>query len=100
MEEVLDADVFVELGPMNSAPLADKPPIASFRGRSVKQPRIPGQRNGNRPAVGKLDDQIIVAEAYASGGDHAFFGARKTHTVGPQDFPGGSTRSVSQLTKF
>ena len=60
IEEALNADVFVEVRPVEAMSLADKPPSAPLVGRAVKQPGEPGQRYGNRPSVGQLDRKRFV----------------------------------------
>lgn len=61
-KKVFDANVFVQVGPMNSLSLADQTPIAPLGNRSMRQPRIPCQGHSDRPPVGKLDGERVVGD--------------------------------------
>jgi len=61
-EEILDADVLIELGPMNPVAAADEPPVRALGDGAVRESGIPGQGNGECPTIHQVDDQRIVRE--------------------------------------
>jgi hypothetical protein len=63
-EQVLDADVFVEVWPVDSSSLADEPPATPLLDRAVKEAGIPGQRHRDGAAVGQLDRQRVVCDGH------------------------------------
>ena len=44
-EQVIDADVFIEVGPVNTLATCDEPPIVELRFGSAGKARIPLDRN-------------------------------------------------------
>ena len=65
IEETLDADIFIEIGPMNALTLSDRTPVAALPCGSMEEARVPLQRHHDRTAVTELDDKRIVDDAYA-----------------------------------
>jgi hypothetical protein len=61
-EQAIRAQVLVEIGPMNSIATTAKRPVVTLRGGRVQQPRVPGERNGNRPTIGKIRAQRIFRQ--------------------------------------
>jgi hypothetical protein len=53
-QDILCADVFVEIGPMDAFSSADQAPIITLAGLTVQQAGIPGQWNGDRPPVNQI----------------------------------------------
>ena len=50
-EQSLDADVLVEIGPMDSLATADDVPVGPLPTVAVKESWIPAERHGDRPAI-------------------------------------------------
>ena len=46
---------------MDSYAATNETPIGPLRWRPVRQARKPSQRHGNGPAIGKIDDQRLIA---------------------------------------
>lgn len=65
--EAGDAEVVVQLGPVNALAAADETPIGALLGSGVRERRGPGERHGNGAAIGEIDDQSAVARMYGLG---------------------------------
>jgi hypothetical protein len=63
-EQILDADVFVEIWPVHSATLADEPPVTSLCDRAMKEAGIPGQRRRDGTTVGQLECQGVASDRH------------------------------------
>jgi hypothetical protein len=61
-KQIANTDIFVQVRPMNSFSSADEAPAAALLSHTVQKPRIPSQRNGNRPAIGKLHRQSVLGD--------------------------------------
>ena len=66
-KEALDADVLVEVGPMNALTATDQPGMGSLGGAPVKEAWIPGQWGGDGASVGQLNDQRIIGNLHCGG---------------------------------
>ena len=66
---IVDANVFVEAGPVNSPPLADEPPASPLSCRAMKKTRVPCQRRRDGPAVGQLERQCIIGNGHLGRSD-------------------------------
>src|SRR4051794_11086044 len=53
-QEVGDANVFIDLRPMNALAAADQSPGGAFFGACMRQAGIPSKRRGDRAAVRQL----------------------------------------------
>jgi hypothetical protein len=65
-EQVVEADVFVKVWPMNSLPLADEPPPIPLLDSAVKEAGILGQRRLDGTAIGQFDCQRVVCDEHPS----------------------------------
>lgn len=63
-KEILDADVLVQLGPVDAAAVSDQPPMVSLVGCPVGKSRIPGNRYGDRTTIGEVDGQGVVVDVH------------------------------------
>lgn len=59
-----DADVFIEIGPVDSLAAADQAPVGAFSGVSGGQAWKPSQGNGQDTAVEEFHDQQVVPHLY------------------------------------
>src|SRR5262249_12768245 len=59
-KEPFNAEVFVEIGPMNSFSCTDHSQVIPLLSSSVGKPRIPGQRGGNCSAIRQFNGQLLV----------------------------------------
>ena len=66
-EEVLDADVFVELVPVNSVPSADQSPALTFYGCGMNEARKPSQWHGQAPSIAQLDGERVFRHRHRFG---------------------------------
>jgi len=55
-QETFHADIFIQVGPVNSRAVSDKTLVRAFAYRAVRQTGKPGERHGNRPAIRKIGD--------------------------------------------
>ena len=68
-EKAFNADVFVEGRPMNTLTFSDEAPVCSLVSRAVREPRIPRERYGDRPAVDQLNDKRVFCQGNTLGPD-------------------------------
>jgi hypothetical protein len=61
-EEALDADVFVEIGPVYALAFTNQPPMSTFDVATMGKPRVPRQRNRDRATIDQFNDQRILGE--------------------------------------
>jgi hypothetical protein len=61
--QILDANVFVQIGPMNSLSGADPSEIVSLIGRAMLKARIPSQRNSYGTAITQIDNQAVICDS-------------------------------------
>ena len=66
-EQALNADIFVQFGPMNPFATPDQTPIEPLGGRAVCQPWEPRERRRDRPAIRQVHAQRIIAHSHALG---------------------------------
>ena len=76
---MLDADILVEIRPVDSFPAADQPPIPTLAWRRMNEPGIPRQRYRNRPSVGEIDGECVVADRHAFGARRPPLNRRSAH---------------------
>ena len=60
-DQVLDADILVQLRPEYSTSTPNQPPVGSLVKTSVAKTRIPRQRSGDRSTVGELHGQQVLS---------------------------------------
>ena len=65
-EQIVDADVFVKVWPMNSLPLANEPPPTPLLDSAVKEAGKTGQRRRDGAAISQLDRQRVVCDEHPS----------------------------------
>ena len=63
-KEALDAEVFVDFGPMDALAVAEELPVSTLCLRSGEQAREPDQRHTDSAAVGKADDELRCRELH------------------------------------
>ena len=61
-KQALNADILVEVGPVDPFAPPDQPPVASLSGRPVHEPRVPRKRHGQGPTIHQIDDQCILGD--------------------------------------
>lgn len=61
-KEAADAEVLVDIRPVDSLAIADESPVLSLSRISVKEAREPRQRHGHATAIGQFDRQLIVID--------------------------------------
>ena len=61
-KQALHADVLIQLGPVQALPLPDESPACSFRACTMREPRVPGEGNRNRPPIDEVHHERIVCE--------------------------------------
>ncbi len=55
-----DADVLVEVGPVDAFPIGDQLPVASLGWRPVRQTWIPPERYGDPSPINEVDAQPLA----------------------------------------
>jgi hypothetical protein len=63
-EKTVNADVLIEIGPVNSLPATDQTPVPSFVEGPVGEPRVPGNGNRQGSAVDQIHDQCVVCHPH------------------------------------
>jgi hypothetical protein len=66
-EKAGDADIFVEVGPVNAFAPADQSPMFTFRRCPVREARVPWQRHAHGAAVDEIDDQGVLGDGHPLG---------------------------------
>jgi len=64
-EKTLDAEVLIEVWPVNTLATADESAAPAFPRRPVKQARVPGERCRDRSPVTQLNDDGVVDDPRA-----------------------------------
>jgi hypothetical protein len=60
--QILNANVFVQIGPMNSLSVSDPSEIVSLTGRAMLEAGIPSQRNSYGTAITQIDNQTVICD--------------------------------------
>jgi hypothetical protein len=92
-----DADVFIQVRPVDALAARNQAPVGALRRRPVSQTREPGQRRRNRPAIREVRHQRVVTNADAPGQRFRYFIPRSTHAMTPtkkQPVPRSAARSA------
>jgi hypothetical protein len=58
-QKLLDADVFIQVGPLNGVPIPQQLPILPFRVLGEQEPWIPRQGYDQAPSIGQIDNQVV-----------------------------------------
>ena len=66
-EKASDADVFVEIRPVDAFPAPDQPPVRTLGGRPMYKARVPGQGHANGSAVDEVNHQRVVRDCHLLG---------------------------------
>ena len=80
-QEASHADVFIQVGPVDSLAATNETPVCTFRASPMRQARKPSERHCNCPAISEIDGEIIIARPYALGQCQAMFIFRSTHAM-------------------
>ena len=59
-KDILHANIFIQVRPMDSFPFPNKPPMAAFLGGPLHQSWIPGNGHRDRPPIGEVDHEAIL----------------------------------------
>jgi len=62
-QQALDADVLIQVGPVDSRTLSNEPPVSPLSGSTVAEAREPSETHTDRTAVGEIHGQGVVADA-------------------------------------
>jgi hypothetical protein len=95
-QQVLHADVFINIRPVNSTPRADEAPALTLFHGGVGETRVPRQRRGDRATVRELDRQRVVADDDVDSGRRPGFNWRRTRSTGPR----GTRHSLRQAPEY
>ncbi len=87
-KQALDADVLVELVPMNAMPTADQSPALAFYLCGVDQSREPGKGHGQTSSVTEFYGQCVFCHSYRFSYRHSDFNCRSIHPMSPEGCPG------------
>lgn len=61
-KKTFDAEVFVQLRPVDALTFSDEPPVSPFRWAAMCESWIPCQRNGDRTTIDECDHQRIICK--------------------------------------
>jgi len=64
-KKTFHTDVFIQIGPVNTFTLPNESPVCPFGLATVRESRVPRQRNADSPTVDKVDHQGIFGEGHA-----------------------------------
>jgi hypothetical protein len=64
MKQSFDADVLVNVGPMDSLAGSDETKVCPLRGRGFRQPPRPSQRHADNTTVDQIGDDLVLGHAY------------------------------------
>ncbi len=83
LQQILNIDVFIQVGPVYATAVTNQSPANSLVRRAMPQPRVPSEWYGKDPPIGQLNGQRILRDDdVASGGDQDF-SYRRTHSNSP-----------------
>ena len=63
-QKTFDADVFVEVRPVDSLAFTDQTPVSSFGLATMRQSRVPRERDGDRTPIEQVHYQGIVGKLH------------------------------------
>jgi len=78
-QEIVHADVFIQVRPVDPASVADQSPVTALVGRAVRQTRIPNDGRGNLATVGQIDEHRLVVDLNACGRWNLGFSRGRIH---------------------
>jgi hypothetical protein len=64
MQQALDANILVNIGPVHSLSSSDETEVCALRWSSFAQAPRPSQGDANNPSVGKIGDDLIFRDAH------------------------------------
>jgi hypothetical protein len=65
MQQAFDADILVNVGPMNTLPSPDQTKVRSLCGSSFGQSPGPSQWDADDPPVGEIRIDLVLSNAHA-----------------------------------
>lgn len=83
-QEILDGDVFVELGPVDPMAMTQQPPIGSLSRRTVGKAWIPSDRNRDVSSVEQFDHKAVVLNLNALRLRCGGLSGRRRHSRNPE----------------
>jgi hypothetical protein len=66
-QQPLNADMLIEVGPLDGIPLAEQPPMRAFVGRCMHKPWIPAERDTQSTPIQQIDSQPRVSHLDGDG---------------------------------
>lgn len=66
-QKAFDANVFIEIGPVETLTTSDQPPIGSLDLSPVRQTRIPRDWHGHGSTIDKMHRQSILGDLHIFG---------------------------------
>src|SRR5262245_54827596 len=63
-QQPADAEVLVDVRPVNALAFTDESPVAALLAARVQQAREPRERHRQPPTVGQVHDQVVVVGLY------------------------------------
>lgn len=84
-KQALDAYVFVEVRPMNALATPNEAPLRPLGDRSMCEPRIPSQRDGETAAVRQIDDERVARDLDSLCQSRSNVDCRRTHATPPRE---------------
>ena len=64
-EETANADVFVQIGPVNALASANQAPVRAFRWSAMREAGIPEQRHAHGSPVDEVDHERVIGDGHA-----------------------------------
>src|SRR5262249_21760336 len=86
-EQVDDADILVQVRPVDADAPADQPPVAALLGRRACQARKPTQRSNDRPPVSKVDGNLFLVQRHRDSLGERYLTRQRTHPSAPSTLP-------------
>lgn len=100
-EKAFDAQILVDVWPVDSLTITEQPPVLALRRLSVQQARKPREGDAEAPAVGEVDGKLVFSDGH-SDGSRVDTRPRSSHVMPPRisdGFPAPVSR-VAQLTRL
>ena len=79
--QALDADVFVQVRPVDAFAAPNQPPVVPFLRRAVLQARKPRERRSHVTPVGKFDTQRFAGHAHVFCERRPWFNCQSIHAI-------------------
>jgi hypothetical protein len=59
-QDTCNAEIFIDIGPVDALTVPEELPVRPLRGRRVEQARKPGQRHADSSAIDQRHSQLIL----------------------------------------